>query len=158
MVSLYFSYSHKDQLLRDEMELRLSELKSQGIIDEWFDSRDPHCGGSNEVSNLYFETADIILLLVRPYFVASDSRYNYEMERAIRKHENGEVKVISVILDPGNCQGTLANNPALELFNENSEVRYDMFREITSAICAAVKEIRDAPLPELKLTEEAGKL
>lgn len=155
MVSLYFSYSHKDQLLRDEMEIRLSELKSQGIIDEWFDSRDPACSANNEATNLYFETADIILLLVRPYFVASDSRYNYEMERAMRKHENGEARVIPVILDPGHWQGTPTGETILELFPGNPEANGDIFREITSAICAAVEEIRGSSLPELKLAGEA---
>lgn len=152
MVNLYFSYSHKDQLLRDEMERHLSELKSQGIVDEWFDSRDPACSSNSEVTNLYFETADIILLLVRPYFVASDSRYNYEMERAIRKHESGEAKVIPVILDPGNWQGLLPNETTLELFGENSGA--DIFREITCAIRTAVEEIRGTSLPELKLAGE----
>ncbi|MGE5498863.1 MAG: hypothetical protein ACM3Q2_12360, partial [Syntrophothermus sp.] len=135
--------------------IRLSELKSQGVIDEWFDSRDPACGTNNEVTNLYFETADIILLLVRPYFVASDSRYNYEMERAIRKHENGEARVIPVILDPDNWQGIQKNGTVLELFPGNPDIHGDIFREITSAICAAVGEIRGSSIPELKLAGEA---
>lgn len=153
MVSLYFSYSHKDRTLRDEMEVRLSELKSQGVIDEWFDSRASEYGVNNEVTNLYFETADIILLLVRPYFVASESRYNFEMERSMRKHENGEAKVIPVILDPASRQNSITEEPALELFRDNSG--YDIFAEIIDAICRAAEAIRNTPLPELKLASEA---
>ena len=148
MVSLYFSYSHKDRLLRDEMEIRLSELKSQGIIDEWFDSRVPASGVNEETSNLYFETADIILLLVRPYFIASDNKYNYEMEKAIRKHEKGEAKVIPVILDPCNWMGALPGEPALDLFGGKPEGNYDLFREIINAICTAVEEVKGSSIPE----------
>lgn len=142
MVSLYFSYSNKDQLLRDELEVRLSDLKRQGIIDEWFDSRFSVFGETEDLRNVYFESADIILLLVRPYFVASDSRYNYEMERAIRKHENGEARVIPVILDPDNWQYALPAEPSFEFTGEKSEADYDIFREITDAISRAAEELR----------------
>ncbi|HEX2869422.1 MAG TPA: TIR domain-containing protein [Ignavibacteriales bacterium] len=152
MVNLYFSYSNKDRALRDEMEVRLSELKGRGVIDEWFDSRASEAGLNNEVTNLYFETADIILLLVRPYFVASEARYNYEMERAMRKHENGEARVIPVILDPAGCQNSITDEPALELFRDNSG--YDIFLEITDAVQRAAEEIRNSSIPELKLASE----
>jgi hypothetical protein len=39
MVKLFFSYSHKDEDLRDELEIHLSALKRQGIISTWHDRR-----------------------------------------------------------------------------------------------------------------------
>jgi hypothetical protein len=35
MDSLFFSYSHKDEGLRDQLEIHLSMLKRQGVISMW---------------------------------------------------------------------------------------------------------------------------
>jgi hypothetical protein len=45
-------------------------------------------------------TAQIILLLISPSFMASDFCYNIEMKRALERHERGEAYVIPVILYP----------------------------------------------------------
>jgi hypothetical protein len=39
MIKIFFSYSHKDELLRDELDKHLSILKRKGIIDAWHDRR-----------------------------------------------------------------------------------------------------------------------
>lgn len=39
MAKLFFSYSHKDEDLRDELEVHLSALKREGIIELWHDRR-----------------------------------------------------------------------------------------------------------------------
>ena len=37
MVSLLFSYSHKDEEMRDRLEIQLATLKRQGFIQTWHD-------------------------------------------------------------------------------------------------------------------------
>jgi hypothetical protein len=85
-----FSYSHKDKDLRNELEIHLAALKRQEVISTWHDRRitagDEFSGKISE--NL--ESADIILLLVSPYFIASDYCYEVEMKRALERHEAGE--------------------------------------------------------------------
>ena len=39
MASVFFSYSHKDEDLRNELEVHLSGLKRQGVISTWHDRR-----------------------------------------------------------------------------------------------------------------------
>ena len=39
MPSVFFSYSHTDEVLRDELEKQLSMLKRQGTIETWHDRR-----------------------------------------------------------------------------------------------------------------------
>ena len=39
MSSLFFSYSHKDEVLRDRLEVHLSALKREGAISTWHDRR-----------------------------------------------------------------------------------------------------------------------
>ena len=37
MTTVFFSYSHADENLRDMLEKHLSALKHQGVIDTWHD-------------------------------------------------------------------------------------------------------------------------
>jgi hypothetical protein len=39
MLTLFFSYSHHDQQLRDQLEVHLAMLKREGTIDTWHDGR-----------------------------------------------------------------------------------------------------------------------
>lgn len=39
MVAVFFSYSHRDEDLRDELEIHLSALKREGVIETWHDRR-----------------------------------------------------------------------------------------------------------------------
>src|SRR5262249_6285750 len=100
MATLFFSYSHRDEDLRDELETHLAALKRQGVIETWHDRR---IGAGQEVDNTiseHLEDADIILLLVSPYFIASDYCYDVEMARAMERHDAKLARVIPVILHP----------------------------------------------------------
>lgn len=99
-IQLFFSYSHKDEPLRDELESHLSSLKRNGIISDWHDRK---IGAGVEWANAIdqnLEHADMILLLVSADFLASDYCYDIEMKRALEKHKTGEARVIPVILRP----------------------------------------------------------
>ena len=39
MPSVFFSYSHADEVLRDQLEKQLAILKRQGLIETWHDRR-----------------------------------------------------------------------------------------------------------------------
>ncbi len=99
-ISVFISYHHKDENLRDELETHLSILKRSGQIRTWHDRRiiagDVRTGAID--ANL--ETADVILLLVSPAFIASDYSWDIELKRAMERHEAGEARVIPVILRP----------------------------------------------------------
>lgn len=98
MASVFFSYSHKDEGLRDQLEAHLALLKNQGVITAWYDRR---IIAGDEVDEAIFsklETADIILLLVSSDFISSPYCYSREMKRAMELHEAGQARVIPVIL------------------------------------------------------------
>ena len=99
-VEIFFSYSHKDTVLRDKLAKQLAHLKQQGLITEWHD-REIEAGRDwvYEVDT-HLRTAHIILLLISPDFLASDYCYRVEMTKALQRHENGEAVVIPVILRP----------------------------------------------------------
>src|SRR4051812_25942213 len=98
MALVFFSYSHADEALRDELEKHLKILQRQGIIEMWHDRR---IGAGSELHGEIDEnlnSADIILLLVSADFLNSDYCHDVEMKQAIKRHNNGEAIVIPVIL------------------------------------------------------------
>lgn len=98
MPNVFFSYSHHDEGLRDQLETQLAMLKHQGIIETWHDRR---IGAGREIDaaiDKHINQDEIILLLVSPDFIASNYCYNIEMRRALDRHDAGEAIVIPVIL------------------------------------------------------------
>src|ERR1700747_1511118 len=88
--NVFFSYSHADETLRDQIEKQLALLKRQGVIEVWHDRR---IGAGQDFAkeiDRHVETDDIILLLVSSDFLASDYCYEKEMTRAMQRHEAGE--------------------------------------------------------------------
>jgi hypothetical protein len=51
-----------------------------------------------EAVNSRLDTANLILLLVSPDFMASDYCYSIEMQRAMERHTNREARVIPILL------------------------------------------------------------
>ena len=104
-IRLFYSYSHKDEALRDELEEALALLKRQGLISSWHDRK---IGAGEEWKGAIdqnLEEAQVILLLVSSSFLASDYCWDVETKRAIERHDRGEAKVIPVILRPCDWHG-----------------------------------------------------
>lgn len=100
MLSVFFSYSHRDEDFRNELETHLAPLKRQGVVDTWHDRRiNPGEEFDSAISDA-LERSNIILLLVSPYFIESNYCYELEMTRALERHQAGDAVVIPVILRP----------------------------------------------------------
>ncbi len=104
-VSVFYSYAHKDERYRQHMETCLSTLKRQGLIVTWHD-RNISAGTewTHEIDS-HLNTADLILLLISPDFIASEYCYSIEMTRAMERHTVGEARVIPIILRPTDWKG-----------------------------------------------------
>lgn len=99
-LELVFSYSHKDQSLRDELAAHLSPLEREGLISSWHDRRiAPGTDVDDEIGSR-FERAKIIVLLVSSDFIASEYCYGREVSMALKRHETGDARVIPIILRP----------------------------------------------------------
>ena len=104
-VSVFYSYAHEDELLRDELEKHLSLLQRQGLISMWYDRQIvPGSDWSQEIDQ-HLNTASLILLLISPDFLASDYCYGIEMQRAMVRHESGKAYVIPILLRPVDWDG-----------------------------------------------------
>ena len=103
-IEVFFSYSHKDEEWRNELEEHLALMKRQGIIATWHDRRiAPGAEWSDEIDNR-LESSRLILLLVSSSFLASDYCYGKETSLALERHFRGEVLVIPVIVRPVDWQ------------------------------------------------------
>jgi hypothetical protein len=106
MANLFFSYSHKDEDLRDELETHLALLKREGLINALHDRRITAGAHLDEAIDGYLEQADVVLCLVSPDFLASDYCYSREMNRALERDAAGEAIVIPVIVRHCDWQNT----------------------------------------------------
>lgn len=144
---LFYSYSHKDEELRDELETHLSLLKRQGVIKGWHDRAIEAGDGWREAINTHLNTAHIILLLISADFIASDYCYSIEMGRAMERHEAGEARVIPVILRP--CDWESASFGELQALPKNALAvttwanRDEAFRSIAKGIRKVVEKMQE---------------
>jgi formylglycine-generating enzyme required for sulfatase activity len=99
-LNLFFSYSHRDEALRDELAKHLRPLEREGAIRPWHDRRIDAGGDWHGAISEHLETADVVLLLISSDFIASDYCFDVEMTRALARHDAGEARVIPVILRP----------------------------------------------------------
>ncbi|MFO1428918.1 MAG: TIR domain-containing protein [Candidatus Competibacteraceae bacterium] len=104
-IEVFYSYSHKDEELREQLEFHLKLLKRLGVINDWHDRR---IGAGTEWAGQidhYLESSQIILLLISAYFLASDYCWDIEMKRALERHNAGTARVIPIMLRPVDWKG-----------------------------------------------------
>jgi len=98
VATVFLSYCHTDEALRNQLENHLSILERNGLIKTWHDRRISAGQDFARAIDAHIQTDDIILLLVSPDFLDSDYCHDIEMTRALERHEDGEAIVIPVIL------------------------------------------------------------
>ncbi|AUX69169.1 hypothetical protein CHX26_06335 [Porphyrobacter sp. HT-58-2] len=157
MLSVFFSYSHEDETLRNQLEQQLAILSRQQVITTWHDRRITAGEVIDHAISGNLEAADIILLLVSPAFLASDYCYDREMLRAMERHEAGKAVVIPVILRP--CEwhrtpfGKILATPTDGKPVTQWPDRDTAFLEVARAIRAAAEKLqrtvqpRSTPVP-----------
>ncbi len=99
-LTLFYSYSHKDEDLRLELEKHLSLLRRQKLLSDWHDRKITPGGEWKGAIDSHIATADIILLLVSADFISSDYCFDVEMQLALQRHQSGEAVVVPIILRP----------------------------------------------------------
>jgi hypothetical protein len=96
-VTIFYSYSHKDEELKDQLETHLALLSRKGLI-TWHDRRIIPGQKWDTAIDSHLDESDIVILLVSADFIASDYCYGKEVVRAMERHERNEAKVIPVIV------------------------------------------------------------
>jgi len=166
-VEIFFSYSHKDEPFREQLETHLSMLKRQGLIKPWHDrmitAGDEWKGQIDDNLN----AADIVLLLVTANFLASDYCYDIEMTRAIERHEIGEARVIPIILAPvegwmhspfAKLQVLPKDGKPVTKWDDRDEAFVNVAQGIRRAIesLSQVNSVKQAALEQVKLIDNVA--
>lgn len=168
MATVFFSYSHKDEELRDELEVHLAMLRREGVIETWHDRRilagDPLHSAIDEK----LESADVILLLVSPDFLASNYCYDREFKRALERHHDGTARVIPVILRPCDWQssplaGLLAvprDGKPITKWPDRDEAFLDVVQQIRAALPKITRpaQVASVPTPPMSLSPRSSNL
>ena len=147
MAVVFFSYSHDDEELRNELEKHLSQLKHEKLITSWHDRRIVPGSEFVDAIDENLERADIVLLLVSSSFLASKYCYDIEMKRALERHKEGSARVVPVILR--NCEWQAAPFGKLSALPTDGKpvVRWrdrdDAFAEIATSIRRLVDDLQD---------------
>lgn len=106
MVEIFCCYAREDQSFLKQLKKYLMPLQRQSLITIWADT-DVGAGKEWESEiEKHLESAQIILLLVSPDFMASDYCYSKEMRRAVERHQQGQSQVVPIILSPIHWQDT----------------------------------------------------
>jgi tetratricopeptide (TPR) repeat protein len=143
---IFYSYAHKDEKQRDELDKHLYNLQRQGLITEWYD-RDISAGTEWEHEiDTHLNSAHVILLLISPDFMASKYCYSIEMKRALERHKAGEVRVIPIILRPVDWQGAPFSKLQALPKNAKAVTRWrnqdEAFVDIATGIRKSLKKLR----------------
>ena len=105
-LGVFISYSHRDEDYKDDLVIHLANLKRQGKIRAWQD-RDIEAGAEWDAEiKQQLESAEVILLMISPRFLASDYCFDLEMQRAVERHNEGTARVIPIIVKPCDWQDT----------------------------------------------------
>ena len=155
-VKIFCCYAHEDEILLKKLKIQLTPMQRKGLIEIWHD-RDISAGTDweREISK-QLNSAQIILLLISPDFIASDYCYGTEMKRAIERHNRKEARVIPIILRPVHWEDILGNIQALPTdakpvmsshWHSQDEALFDVAEGIRKAIKDLRIYIREDPSP-----------
>ena len=151
-INLFYSYSTKDEKLRDELEKALIMLKRLDSINGWnFRAITPGEDWDREI-NKELENSDIILLLLSNDFLASDYCYDVEVKKALELHNSEKAIAIPVILRQ--CDWKHENSPLKKLeaipkdgvpvtLWSNPDIAFD---DIAQSLKGVIKKIKEKKL------------
>ena len=105
-IEVFYSYSHKDEDLREQLEAHLSTVRRLGLIKSWHDRKIPPGQEWASEIDTHLKTAHIILLLISADFLNSDYCYITEMQQALQRHAAKEATVIPIILREVDWRGS----------------------------------------------------
>jgi formylglycine-generating enzyme required for sulfatase activity len=150
-VSLFYSYSHQDEDLQRKLEIQMAVLRRAGTIAEWHDRKlEPGDDWKGQIDR-HLTSADIVLLLVSPDFIASDYCWGEEMTKALERHCRGEARVIPVILRHchwqrtplGSLQAVPKEGKPITSWPDPDEALVDVVAAIARSVQAARRETSD---------------
>ena len=156
-LKLFYAYAPEDRSLLARLEAHLSLLKREDLITPWSDrSIIPGTNWVNAI-NEYINSADIVLLLISPDFLASDYAYSSEMALALKRHQKGETRVIPIILRPTFIENSPFSHLQFLPRNGKPVTSWTDINEAFFEIAAEIKRICDQIRSEIYFSSSEEK-
>lgn len=108
-ISLFYSYAHEDESLRDELAGHLKILERRGLISAWHDRQIVPGQAWGQAIDQHLLTADLVLLLVSKDFIGSDYIWGVELAQAMQRQQAQQCEVVPIIvravdIDPADAE------------------------------------------------------
>ncbi len=161
-LKLFYCYARENKAEQIELDTHLIGLKRSRLIASWSD-QDISAGTEWETHvQQELATAHIILLLISIHFMASDYCYGEEMQRALKRHEAGEARVIPILLRAVDWED--APFSKLQMLPSDAKPisrwqhRDDAFEDIAKGLRKVVKELQISLTTKEEWLEEGDAL
>lgn len=103
---IFFSYSHKDEQYRDELDKHFTMLKRNCRIETWHDRKIMPGDNWDATIKQQLETADIVLIMISADLLNSDYIWEQELGIVQRRLENKDgIKAIPIFVRPCFTEG-----------------------------------------------------
>ena len=153
-IKLFYCYAREDKHLRDELEKHLAWLKRRYQLTNWHDREILPGEEWEQAIDAHLNTADLILLLLSPDFMASDYCYSKEMKRALERHQAGTCRVVPILLRPTYWEDAPFSHLQLLTTDARAITRWpdrdEAFQDVVGEINRTIKDL----LNSLKTKEE----
>jgi nucleoside phosphorylase len=152
-IEVFISYAEEDERFKKQLETHLAQLKRDKTIRPWYSQQTQLGliqGWEQEIAE-HIDSAQIVLLLMSPSFIASDQLYENEMTRAIERQKAGDsVRVIPIAVrhiapsDPDKTpdfqkiQGLPRNGRPIEAWRSADEAWAQIAQEVRE-VCKALR-------------------
>jgi hypothetical protein len=97
-LSVFISYAHSDEGVKNELVKHLRPLERLGLISEWHDRKLKAGEEWDRVISENLRTSDIVLLLISVDFINSRYCFDVELEEAMKMHDAKRTRVIPVVV------------------------------------------------------------
>lgn len=153
-VTLFYSYAHEDEPLRDELQDHLMILERRGVVRSWHDRAIVPGHDWNREIDQHLREADVVLLLISKDFIASDYVMGAELGLAMERQRSGDAVVVPILLRQVDLQPEDAEDmPFVGLMNLQGlprdlkpvtswANRDEAWTNVASGLRATVKEIQ----------------
>jgi WD40 repeat protein len=144
-LNLCYCYAYEDTRYLKELDKHLTTLKTQGMIQTWYDCELSPNGFWEQTVATHINTAHIVLLLISVHFISSEKCYHREMTYALERHHKREACVIPILLSDVDLVGTYLSELRMLPDNDRpitrSSNRAQIYTEVAKGIRQVVEDI-----------------
>ncbi len=123
----------------------MSSLKRRYRLTDWRDREILPGANWEEEIDKHLVTANIVILLISPHFLASNYCYGKEMKRALERHEAGTCRVVPILVRSTYCEDEPFSHLQMLPTDAKAITRWsnwdEAFEDIARGMSRTIKEV-----------------